>query len=208
MGLQVVVGRMGSSLSSVSTLCGLHMVLCHLDQTQPRICPSLRVLTHPVSLCEFSFLPGFLSTCLTIRTVKMTPPVNPLSTACCGHGTCYPHSTCLHFHHTLVTPLPSFLHSLPDFVPGFGATVSQLQRQIKAAGSSNPKSTSVFPLPPVLNCLENKFPPLLHLYFISHILPKEQMWLVLLTSPDTQRNHGSPRNLPRVTRPVRSKSEI
>lgn len=145
----------------------------------------------------------------TIVRIKRTTPVNPLSTPCYGQVACYPHSTVYIFFHTLMTPLPPFLHPLVDFGPKFGGIVNQLQRQIKAVGSCNPKSTLVFPLPPpILSCVENKFPPLLHLHFIFRILPKEQMSSRLLTSPDTQRNQGSRGNLPRVTQPMRSKSEI
>lgn len=112
------------------------------------------------------------------------------------------------FFHTLMTLLPPFLHPLLDFVPGFGGIINPLQRQIKAEGSSNPQSTLVFPLPPVLSRLGNKFPPSLRLHFIFHILPKKKMSSGLLTSPDIRRNQGTGNNLSRVTQPVRSKSEI
>lgn len=69
---------------------------------------------------------------------------SPSSEPLHGQAVCYLPSTCLHLLPFLHYPLPPFLHSLLDFVLGFMGTTNQLQRQIKAAGDSNTKTTLAF----------------------------------------------------------------
>lgn len=169
----------------------LHRVLYNLKEIQPRFCSFLHAFAHPLSLLEF-FLPDFSSTSFNNKnnhnnTNDNSQLILPLRRACYGQADAVCTLHVYIFFHTLITHLSHFLPPFLDFVPRFGRIINQLHRQIKAAGSSNPKTTLVFPLPPVLCCLGDKFPPSLHLHFIFHPLPKEPMWSILLTLLDTRR---------------------
>lgn len=129
------------------------LVLCKLSTTLFLSCTMSLLEAGVLSTWLPSSTSVNLLTCTFLTCKKKNPQQLSLPCGPLPWGITAMRSQCLQFLFQILPPPPPFFLSFPILFQDFRGTINQFQGHIKAAGSSSPQTTLVFPFPPVRGCL-------------------------------------------------------